>query len=81
MYAQNVLISLDQLLNALLAGDPDETLSARAWRLHQRKRRWAIARYLIDKLFFWQDNHCFEAHFSELMRKHLPAGYHTESIK
>lgn len=28
-YLANVLIAIDQLINALLAGDPDETLSSR----------------------------------------------------
>lgn len=29
-YIWNVLIALDQLLNAILGGDPDETVSSRA---------------------------------------------------
>ncbi|WP_275098073.1 hypothetical protein [Sedimenticola hydrogenitrophicus] len=31
-YGWNLLIALDQLVNALLAGDPDETLSSRMGR-------------------------------------------------
>ena len=37
------LIALDQLLNALLGGWADDALSARAFRLHGRKRGWFIA--------------------------------------
>jgi hypothetical protein len=29
-YLKNLIIGLDQLLNALLAGNPDETISSRA---------------------------------------------------
>jgi hypothetical protein len=29
-YIVNILISIDQLLNAILGGDPDETISSRA---------------------------------------------------
>lgn len=36
-YVLNVLISLDQLGNSLLLGDPDETISSRIGRI---KRKW-----------------------------------------
>lgn len=36
-YIMNVLISLDQLGNSLLLGDPDETISSRIGRI---KRKW-----------------------------------------
>ena len=36
-YIHNLLVALDQLLNAILAGDPDETLSGRAHRLQHIK--------------------------------------------
>lgn len=40
-YIFNVLIALDQLGNALLGGDPDETISSRtAKRMHDPKWRW-----------------------------------------
>ena len=39
-YARQVLIALDQLLNSLLAGDPDETLSSRMGKYVQRGRGW-----------------------------------------
>lgn len=68
---KQVLIALDQLANALLAGYADETLSARAYRLSRdRGRHWP--RRLIDALFFWDENHCEQAHLSELLRRHLP---------
>ncbi|MDQ5978243.1 MAG: hypothetical protein QG602_1217 [Verrucomicrobiota bacterium] len=69
-----VLLALDQLLNTVLGGWSDETISARAWRLHQRKRRWAVARLLIDALFMLigQRNHCQDAYISERERKHMP---------
>lgn len=68
----NLLIALDQLLNVLLAGWPDETLSSRAHRMDGSKRRWTLARRLIDGLFFWQPDHCRQAFESERLRRHLP---------
>jgi len=51
-YALNIAIALDQLANALLAGDPDETLSSRAWRAEQKGQRyWGWTRRAIDLLF------------------------------
>jgi hypothetical protein len=30
---------------------------------------------VIDALFFWDKNHCEQAHLSELLRRHLPRQY------
>lgn len=67
-----VLISLDQFVNTLLWGYADETLSARAYRHAEIKkgRRWPM--WLIDHIFFWQDQHCKSAYEAELERVHLP---------
>ena len=48
-YLRNVLVSVDQLANTLLAGYPDETLSARSWRCRY-KRRWTIMVKVINFL-------------------------------
>lgn len=69
-----VLVALDQLVNTLLWGYADETLSARAYRHAEIKkdRRWPM--WIIDHLFFWQDQHCKAAYEAELERAHLPPG-------
>ena len=73
---RQVLIALDQLVNTILAGHADETLSARAYRLSRdRGRHWP--RRVIDALFFWDENHCEQAHLSEMLRRHLPRPYRT----
>lgn len=73
---KQTMIALDQLANAMLAGGwADETLSARAWRLDGSKRRWSIARRVIDALFFWQKNHCMQAWKSEQERLQMPPAY------
>ena len=66
-------IAFDQQLNALRGGHPDETLSAAAHRRHlEGKSGW---RNLINALFWWQEDHCRDAHASELQRKQLPKEY------
>lgn len=51
LWFKNVLLALDQLLNALLSGDPDETLSSRAGRARDRGERWGcILCGLLDRL-------------------------------
>ena len=57
-YFLNILIAIDQLVNAVFFGYPDETLSARCWR----EQRWC--RHLIDVLFFWQYDKFFGGHWS-----------------
>lgn len=58
-YVWNLLIALDQLLNTLLAGDPDETLSSRMGKYVQRGRGWLPCQLckLLDWLFKDKD-HC-----------------------
>ena len=70
-YYKAVLIAVHQLVNALLAGFPDETLSSRAWRWEQDGvREWP--RRVIDRLFFWEPNHCRESYQSEREGRQLP---------
>lgn len=78
LWALNLLIALDQLANCLLRGDPDETLSARAHRMREKKQRyWGWLANAIDALFFWQraPRHCERAYLSEVERRQFPDVY------
>ena len=74
---KQLLIALDQLANTVvwIKGDgfgyADETLSARAWRLRHQSGAWRR----IDRLFFFDKDHCRTSYESEVRRKHLPAEY------
>lgn len=68
---KRILIALDQLVNTVFNGWPDETISSRAWRWEQSgKLRWP--RRLIDTLFFFDANHCRESYESERLGRQLP---------
>lgn len=60
-WLHEVLIAVDQMANAVLAGYADETVSARAYRLGYRdemrgvRGRWWWAWRVIDVLFWPQD--------------------------
>ena len=71
-YLRNVLVALDQLVNAVLNGQPDETLSSRAWRTEAKNQPyWSWTRKAIDVLFFFQPKHCERAYESEQLRAKL----------
>jgi hypothetical protein len=79
--AKNLLVAFDQLLNCCFRfngewGAPDETLSARAWRVRDTHPRW---HQWIDRLFFTdragEKRHCQLSYEAELLRAHLPDGY------
>lgn len=73
---KQLLIAIDQVGNALLGGMADETLSARAWRMHIKGHRWwGWTARAINVLFFWQSNHCRGAYDAEIRRRHLPDSY------
>ena len=70
-YWLNIAIAIDQFFNALFAGSCDETLSSHAYRLDvERGRKWP--RFLIDALFFFDKDHCYQSYISEIERKQLP---------
>ena len=69
-YIKNILISIDQLVNTILSGEPDESLSSRAWR-HYEDGSLKWPKILIDIIFFWEDNHCYNSYLAELNRDHL----------
>lgn len=66
-YILNVLISIDQLVNTLIGGYPDETLSASAWMGERDgKIGGRIFRPIIDVLFLpFERDHCKRAFESE----------------
>ena len=66
-----ILIAIDQLLNSLIGGYADETLSSRAYR-HKKNGSRSWPAWLIDHIFFWQEEHCKASYESEKERSHLP---------
>ncbi len=68
-YLLNFGIAFDQLVNVLLAGDPDETLSSRAHRMRLKGHKyWGWTAGAIDHIFFWQRAHCEASYQSEVGR-------------
>lgn len=66
-----ILIALDQLVNTIFNGWPDETFSSRCWRWSRDgKRDWP--RKLVDGILFWDKNHCRESYESERVGRQLP---------
>lgn len=80
-----ILIAADQLLNALTGGWPDETLSSRIHRravLEQKpRRRWLLARRIINGLFRHQRDHCKSAYEQECRRHHFPPELRSSRLK
>ena len=72
-YLLNIAIAVDQLVNVLMAGAPDETLSSRAHRMRAKGHRWwGWTAAAIDALFFFDPDHCARAYQSERMRLQMP---------
>ena len=80
-YFLNILIGFDQLLNTFLRGQPDETLSARAYRTEQLQRPAGIIfRPAIDAVFWLltlgnNKYHCYDAFQREAAGGHKNANY------
>ena len=59
-YLSNVLVSVDQVINALFFGDPDETISSRAGKARRLGSfKWMLIAEVLDWLcFVFERDHC-----------------------
>lgn len=69
-YIKNVLIAVDQLINTICMGWPDETFSSRCWRWYLDGKKWPC--YIVDTLLFFDIEHCKNSFESEVLRKQAP---------
>lgn len=69
-----ILVAYDQLINALFMGWADESISSRSYRksLENPCFNCEWVRKLIDKIFFFDPNHCEQSYRSEKNRSQLP---------
>lgn len=75
-YLTSVFVAIDQLLNALLGGACDESLSSRAYRADRDGKLFGrFFRPVIDTLFFWQQRHCYDAYLAELHRRQYSTNF------
>jgi len=67
-YFLNLLIIISQLINTVfLAGHPDQTVSARAFE-NRKKKVWGVVYVTINKIFYWQSNHCLASYLEDVTR-------------
>lgn len=50
--------AFSKLLNRIIGGPVNESVSARAYRRHDGNLFWKFAYLTINALFFWQEDHC-----------------------
>ena len=70
-YLRKILIALDQLVNTVVNGEPDETFSSRCWR-ERGRQPWKVLRYLVDAVFFFDKDHCRTSYLSERLQLQSP---------
>lgn len=74
-WVKQVAIALDQLVNAMVGGWADETLSSAAYRMHMERKPWGFMRKVIDLMFLpFEQDHCRKAHDDEIARRQSPPG-------
>lgn len=57
-YIRNVAVAVDQLANAVLLGDPDETISSRMGKQLDKPIRNPIPKLLCSGLDAFEKQHC-----------------------
>lgn len=80
-YLWQIVIAIDQLVNTLIGGWADETMSSYAWRLEREGKFWGrVWRPTADaffRLFFGQKDHCRNSYWAERERAQLPPEMRT----
>ena len=59
-YIWNILISIDQFINTVLGGDPDETISSRMGK-HLAKHDCPFCNFMCGLLNLIQKDHCVKS--------------------
>lgn len=66
-YFVRIAAWLSQGVNCIfLGGLHDQTVSARAY-LNRDKKIWGLVYSGLNSVFFWQEDHCYESHLSDLV--------------
>jgi len=60
-YIKNILVSVDQLLNTLLFGNPDETISSRIGKYIRRRSPGWVPNQLNSFLDLFEKDHCIKS--------------------
>lgn len=63
-YILKLMIALDQFFNVLIFnGDEDHTISGRVGYKATTtvKKRWLILEWVINKIFFFDEDHCYNS--------------------
>jgi hypothetical protein len=72
-YLKNIFLACNYFVNALLRGQPNETLSSRAYRMQQKPQPyWHGLAACINCIFWWQNNHCRGAYAGDRARLLVP---------
>ena len=80
-YVLTVLNALTQLLGALLGVtmNSNESLSGAMYRRRNERPRYMLSYIWINRLFFWQDNHCRSAAEAEIRAcENLISAHHED---
>lgn len=65
-YIKGIFVGISQFTNVIMGGNPNELLSARAYRTKNK-----ILMFIINRAFFDKD-HCKKAYIFELNNDQLP---------
>lgn len=60
-YLFNIALSIDQLINTIFGGDPDESISSRMGKHLAKHDRCPFCNWLCSILNYFQKDHCIKA--------------------
>ena len=64
----------------VLFGHHDTTVSARCY-INRNRKGWGVAYRVINKIFFWQDDHCRESFLADVLFAKEVLAIHKSNTK
>lgn len=81
----NIFSAFSQLLNSIIGGNPNESVSGRAYRTRETQP-WKSVYNAINAIVFWQEDHCKQAFMTDffngedLYKESLKANTDKEAV-
>lgn len=76
-----IVYLIDLAVNVLFLGWAGEYISSRCYRQKDKKvlgmPLFLWGKYIINGIFFWQKDHCFESFLGQKAQAHMPSEYHN----
>jgi len=79
-YFTSLFSSFSQVANSIIGGNPNESISGRAFREREDSDVWLMLYRVINTAFFFQGDHCKAAYFVDVLQAEKIVNQHYADL-